>query len=158
MASICHVEPSRLRGAETDAMPGSEPTRSASARTSAPWPRPAVTARRTGLLSWPGKSRASWSPTVRALRPSGSVRMSTGVQTARRAGNASTTITRAVTAAMAPGRRMTDMATEYQRASARRERSRAASLTFQSAKKAGVIRHEAAAATRATPAPPMAMD
>ena len=53
---------------------------------------------------------------------------------------------------------MTDCAIRYQRASARSERSPALSLTFHSAKKAGAIRHDAAAATSATPAPPIAMD
>ena len=68
------------------------------------------------------------------------------------------TMTSAVTTAIAPGRRMTACAIRYQRASARCARSFALSLTFHSAKKAGASRHEAAAATRATPAPPMAID
>ena len=84
--------------------------------------------------------------------------MSTGVHVARSAGRASTTMTSAVTTVTVPGRRMTDWATPYQRASERSDFSRALSLTFHSAKNAGAIRHDAAAATRATPAPPMAID
>ena len=114
-----------------------------------------------GLVSWPPKSRARVSATVRALWPFGITDESTGVQTARSAGRARSEHQRAgARAATGSGRRMTAWASRYQRpappgarAGAGRRASRPRSRTSRARSRA-----RRAPATSATTAPAIPID
>ena len=94
---------------------------------------------------------------MRALWPLGITVESTGVQLARSAGAAATSISSAVATAMRPGRAMTPCASRYQ-PPAPRLRAGTTSLVPQMANRAGVMISDAAAATSATTAPAIPID
>ena len=115
----------------------------------------------TGLASCPPNSRVSVSATVRELCPFGITEASTGVQTARSAGRATTSMSAPVTTATRSGRRMTACASRYHApCSAGRSgrRRRTASFAPQIANIVGAITSEATPATSATTAPAIPID